>query len=81
MGYHTVTVTAYYLSMIVGVAFVRLIYRMKEGDRKRILVSLITFGFAASYLIFTMSRTGFLSTGSMIFSGIIAITIICGLKG
>ena len=30
MGFHTVTVTAYYLSMVVGAAFVRVLWRLEE---------------------------------------------------
>lgn len=81
MGFHTVTVTAYYLSMVIGASFVRVISQLESESKKKVIPSLITFGFAASYLIFTMSRTGFLSTGSMLVCGLIAIAVIAVKNG
>lgn len=67
MGFHTVTMTAYYLAMVVCAAWMRLYARLRRSDRLQDLTGpLFTFGMAASYLIFTMSRTGFLSVSVMI---------------
>jgi len=77
MGYHTVTVTAYYMALIVTAAWMRLFskYLCKSG-LTRMIPQLFTFGMAASYLVFTMSRTGFLSVGVMIFFALTGGTVL-----
>ena len=67
MGYHTVTVTAYYLAMIVCAAWMRLYASIRNSDSiKSVYHKMFTFGMSMTYLIFTMSRTGFLSVGIML---------------
>ena len=77
MGYHTVTETAYYLALIVCAAWMRLYASLKETvDIKHIYAKMFTFGMTVSYLIFTMSRTGFLSVGVSIVFALILATVI-----
>ena len=77
MGYHTVTVTAYYLAMVLCGAWVRLCDRYKEHKHIYDLIpSLFTFGMAGVYLIFTMSRTGFLSAFGMLVCALILSALI-----
>ncbi len=67
MGFHTVTMTAYYLAMVVSAAWMKLYARFKNSDRlSGVIGPMFTFGMSSSYLIFTMSRTGFLSASVMI---------------
>lgn len=67
MGYHTVTVTAYYLSMIICATLVWLYSTAKKGTRlKNLIPQLFTLGMAGAFLLLTMSRTGFLSTGAVV---------------
>lgn len=76
MGYHTVTVTAYYLAMIMTAAWMRLFraYQIKQKISK-IIPQLFTFGMVASYLVLTMSRTGFLSVGMMVIFALVATAV------
>ncbi len=77
MGYHTVTVTAYYLALIVCASWMRLYASIKESlDIKNIFSKVFTFGMTMSYLIFTMSRTGFLSVGVTIVFALILATAV-----
>ncbi|MBO4844693.1 MAG: hypothetical protein J5525_00035 [Lachnospiraceae bacterium] len=72
MGFHTVTMTAYYLAMVVSAAWMRLYARLRSDSRLESIVGpMFTFGMASSYLIFTMSRTGFLSVSVMIIFALI----------
>lgn len=77
MGYHTVTVTAYYLALIITAAWMRLFKAYHDNKSKiNIIVKLFTFGMSVSYLLFTMSRTGFLSVGTMVIFALIAVLAI-----
>ena len=72
MGFHTVTVTAYYVSMVLCAAWMRLYSAFRQHcDIRKIIPKMFTFGLAASYLIFTMSRTGFLSSGVTVLVAVI----------
>ena len=76
MGYHTVTVTAYYLAMIVCASWMRLYEGMRRSPLIRDnLAKLFTFGMSVTYLIFTMSRTGFLSVGAMFVFALVMVII------
>lgn len=89
MIFHTVTVTAEYLTIMVCVSMVMLIYglfRLEDteagaGSLSVILRSLwkelVFFGVSASYLIMTLSRTGFLACGV----AVILILAICAGSG
>ena len=81
MGYHTVTVTAYYLAMILCATWTRLYDVMKRStDIKSLYPRMFTFGMSATYLIFTMSRTGFLSVGCMMIFAFVIISFIIAKK-
>lgn len=56
--FHTVTVTAEYMALVMAAALVRLFeaYRLKK-DIKKCVPQMTVFGFVASYTLFTMSRT------------------------
>ena len=73
--FHTVTMTAVYLALVVGAALVKVLdtYRKNQklsGAWKELLV----FGFATIYLIFTLSRTGYLAVMAM---AVIVIPVVC----
>jgi len=82
MGYHTVTTTAYYLALIVTAALMRLYKKYMSGcGIVRTIPQIFTFGLASSYLVFTMSRTGFLSTGAMVVFTLIGVSVMYVGKG
>ena len=61
--FHTVTVTATYLSLVMAVALVKLFYKFnKEKNLKACFFEIIFFGIVANYELFTMSRTGLISS-------------------
>jgi len=77
MGYHTVTVTAYYVSLIICAALVWLYSKTKEGKKLIDLIpQLFTLGMAGTFLLLTMSRTGFLSTGAVVLLFVIVVTAV-----
>lgn len=81
MGYHTVTVTAYYLSLVICAAIVEFYCKTKQGKSlKNIIPQLFTLGMSGAFLLMTMSRTGFLSTGAVVFLFVAVTTIISGEK-
>lgn len=60
--FHTVTVTATYLSVIVAVALVKLLYKYnKENNWKACYFELANVGIVINYVLFTMSRTSLIS--------------------
>lgn len=60
--FHTVTVTATFLSLIMAVAIVKLFYKYnKTHNWKDCVYELTLFGIAANYELFTMSRTGLIA--------------------
>lgn len=73
--FHTATVSAEYLSLVVGAAFVKLIqsYR-KEAKLSSIWKELTIFGVSTVYLILTISRTGYLAVVVMLF---VTVPIVC----
>ncbi len=77
MGYHTVTVTAYYLSLVVCAAIVRLYCKScQKINPVKLLPQLFTVGMSATYLLLTMSRTGFVSTGAVVILFVIATVVL-----
>ncbi|MBD5453025.1 MAG: hypothetical protein HDR30_01690, partial [Lachnospiraceae bacterium] len=77
--FHTVTISAVYLSLVVCAALVKLLdkYR-REQALSCIWKELTVFGIAGVYLIFTLSRTGYLA---VIVTAFIIIPFIClGMK-
>lgn len=60
--FHTVTITATYLTLVVCVMTVRLLIKLKEGKRlPEMWGTLLLYGFSVSFLFFTLSRTGYLA--------------------
>lgn len=78
--FHTVTITACYLSLVVAVALVKFLHRYNETRRiKDCIAEMLMLGCTASYLLFTMSRTGMLAVIAA--GGILWLTMITGKKG
>lgn len=78
--FHTVTVSAVYLSLVVCAALVKLldVYR-REQRLSGLWKELTVFGIAVVYLIFTLSRTGYLAVVVM---ALIVIPLLCmGMQG
>ena len=66
MGFHTVTMTGYYLAMVLAAIIVRMF--IQYGKTKRWIdcwKELSLLGIANSYLFMTLSRTGYLSAFAM----------------
>lgn len=62
--FHTVTITASYLTMVECVAAVIFLSKfMKSRRLKDCYKELVFFGVVSSYMMFTMARTGFLAVG------------------
>lgn len=60
--FHTVTITATYLTLVVCVLTVRLLRKLKEGKRLTDLWgTLLLYGMGMSFLFLTLSRTGYLA--------------------
>lgn len=76
--FHTVTVTAAYLTLVLAALFVRLLVRY---HRSRKLYAWwgtgLLFGMAASLLILTLSRTGYLAAGVMGLVILVFVSLIC----
>lgn len=71
--FHTVTITAVYMTFVMCAAFIKLTERYKryqsEGTGrvwKYLWKELLLFGMTATYMLFTASRTGFLAVGALI---------------
>ena len=77
--FHTVTISAVYLSLVVCAALVKLLgcYR-REPKLSCIWKELAVFGISAVYLVFTLSRTGYLAVAA---AALIVIPVVClGMK-
>lgn len=62
MGFHTVTVTGYYLALVTGAVIVRLLIQYRKTRRwMDCWKELSLLGIANAYLFMTLSRTGYLS--------------------
>ncbi|MCM1048749.1 MAG: hypothetical protein NC433_10010 [Clostridiales bacterium] len=60
--FHTVTISAEYLSLVIGAAFVKLVQAYhKEKRFSNIWKELTIFGVSLVYLMLTLSRTGYLA--------------------
>jgi len=72
MGYHTVTVTATYLTLVMAAVLVKFFVKYKKVRcMKDMMGECMLLGVASSYMIFTLSRTGFLSVGVMVIAVLI----------
>lgn len=77
--FHTVTITAVYLTLVMCAALAKLLdaYRRNQ-ELSYIWKELVVFGISVEYLIFTLSRTGYLAG---IITSVIIIPIAClGMK-
>lgn len=73
--FHTVTMTAVYLALVVGAALVKVLDAYRRSPKlSGVWKELLVFGFSSVYLLFTLSRTGYLAVLVM---AVIAIPIIC----
>lgn len=68
MNFHTVTVTAEYLTMVLAVVMPRLLMKIRENEGKKfrefaagIWKEAVVFAVASVYMLFTMSRTGIMA--------------------
>lgn len=62
--FHTVTITATYLTMVECVAAVMLLAKLSKSRKlKDMWKELLFFGVVSSYMVFTMARTAFLAIG------------------
>lgn len=73
--FHTVTMTAVYLALVVGAALVKVLDAYRRSPKlSGVWKELLVFGFSSVYLLFTLSRTGYLAVLVM---AVIAIPVIC----
>lgn len=74
--FHTVTITATYLTMVECAAAVLLLAKFVKSRRiKDIWKEAVFFGVVSSYMLFTMARTGFAAVAVMLIFGIIIMTV------
>lgn len=65
--FHTVTITAGYLTMVACAAVVILLYKLAKSRKlKDCWKELVLFGVVSSYMLFTMSRTAFFAVAAAI---------------
>lgn len=70
--FHTVTVTAVYLTFIICAALMKLMDKYKESHKlKDIWAELLVLGASGTYMLFTASRTGFMSVAAMLVVGVV----------
>lgn len=74
--FHTVTITAYYLTLVICVLTARLLsklhFQQQSGDKKarvhliEMWGTLLLYGMAMAFLFLTLSRTGYLAVAAML---------------
>ncbi len=70
--FHTVTVTAVYLTFIICAALMKLMDKYKKTHKlKDIWAELLVLGSSGTYMLFTASRTGFMSVAAMLVVGVV----------
>ncbi len=73
--FHTVTVTAVYMTFVMCAALMKLMDKYGESHKlKDIWKELLVLGMSGTYMLFTASRTGFLAVAAMMAVGIIMAT-------
>lgn len=73
--FHTVTMSAVYLALVVGAALVKFLDVYRREQRLAVVYKeLIMFGVSAVYLLFTLSRTGYLAVLVM---SVVMIPVLC----
>lgn len=74
--FHTVTITATYLTMVDCVAAVMLLEKLTKSRKlKDTWKEWIFFGVVSSYMIFTMARTAFLAIGVGVFFAVLIMSV------
>ncbi len=77
--FHTVTITATYLTIVECAAAILLLCKLAKSRRLRdFWKELVLFGVASSYMIFTMARTAYFAVGITL---LFALVILAGGKG
>lgn len=77
--FHTVTITATYLTVVECAAVVLFLEKFKKSQKlKDFWKEALTLGVVSSYMLFTMARTGYFAVGVMI---IFALILMIGLRG
>lgn len=80
--FHTVTITATYLTLVVCALTVRLLFKLKEGKRLTDLWgTLLLYGMSVSFLFLTLSRTGYLAVIVMTAVLVPFVTFFCYRQG
>lgn len=80
--FHTVTITAVYLTLVLCVLTVRLLQKLYRGKRLTDLWgTLLLYGMAAALLFFTLSRTGYLAVVVMTAIVVPFVTFACCRQG
>ncbi len=77
--FHTVTITATYLTMVECAAAVMLLAKLAKSRKlKDYWKEAVLFGVVSSYMLFTMARTGFFAVGVML---VFAVLLLAAGKG
>lgn len=80
--FHTVTITATYLTLVVCVLTVRLLLKLREGKRLTDLWgTVLLYGMSVSFLFLTLSRTGYLAVIVMTVVLVPFVTLFCYRQG
>ena len=76
--FHTVTVTATYLTLVLCALFIKFLMQYHKSRKMYVWgTSGMLFGIAASLLLMTLSRTGYLAVIAMVFVVLIYVSIVC----
>lgn len=76
--FHTVTITATYLTLVVCALTVRLLFKRREGKRLTDLWgTVLLYGLSVSFLFLTLSRTGYLAVIVMTIVIVPFVTLCC----
>ena len=79
--FHTVTITATYLTMVECVALVLLLAKMAKSKKlKDYWKELLFFGVVSSYIVFTMARTAFFAIAVVVVFTIVIMTVGKGME-
>lgn len=76
--FHTVTVTAAYLTLVICALFVKLLMQYHKSRRLHTYwTTALMFGMAVSFLLMTMSRTGYLAAVAMGIVVLLFVSLLC----
>ena len=76
--FHTVTVTAAYLTLVICALFVKLLMQYHKSRRLHTYwTTALLFGMAVSFLLMTMSRTGYLAAVAMGVVVLLFVSLLC----